>query len=122
KNDEALQVLEGLLNGSNQSPTALLLAAQEYASMHNVPKLELALEKLVKTAPDSPEAWYDLAALKATVSKTQDSLEALRHAFDLSAKRRRIDPKAQDMIAAAKSDRRFDAVRSLPEYAKLPNK
>jgi tetratricopeptide (TPR) repeat protein len=122
KNAEAVQTLDGLMNAPNQSPTSLLLAAQEFAAMHNVEKLETALEKLVKTAPDSPEAWYDLAALKASVNKTQDSLEALRHAFDLSVKRRRTDPKAQDMIAAAKSDPRFAAVRSLPEYSKLPQK
>ena len=122
KNTEAVQTLDALINTPNPGPTALLVAAQEFAAMHNVEKLETALEKLVKTAPDSPEAWYDLAALKATVNKTQDSLEALRHAFELSAKRRRTDPKAQDMIAAAKSDVRFAAVRSLPEYSKLPQK
>jgi cytochrome c-type biogenesis protein CcmH/NrfG len=122
KNAEAVQTLDALINTPNPGPAALLVAAQEFAAMHNVEKLETALEKLVKTAPDSPEAWYDLAALKATVNKTQDSLEALRHAFELSAKRRRTDPKAQDMIAAAKSDVRFAAVRSLPEYSKLPQK
>ena len=90
--------------------------------MHNVEKLEIALEKLVKTAPDSPEAWYDLAALKASVNKNQDAMEALRHAFELSAKRRRTDPKAQDMIDAAKKDPRFAAVRNLPEFSKLPQK
>ena len=106
----------------NPSPTALLLAAQEYASMHNVEKLEMALEKLVKTAPDSAEAWYDLAALKASVNKNQESLDALRRAFELSAKRRRADPKAMDMIAQAKTDPRFAAVRNLPEFSKLPQK
>jgi thioredoxin-like negative regulator of GroEL len=122
KNNEALQVLDGLLNGSNQSPTAILLAAQEYAAMRSYDKLETALEKLVKSVPDSAEAWYDLAALKAQFNKNQESLEALRHAFELSAKRRRTDPKAQDMIAAAKTDPRFAAVRNLPEFSKLPQK
>jgi thioredoxin-like negative regulator of GroEL len=122
KNTEAAQILDGVMNASNPSPTALLLAAQEYASMHNVEKLEMALEKLVKTAPDSAEAWYDLAALKASVNKNQESLDALRHAFELSAKRRRADPKAMDMIAQAKTDPRFAAVRNLPEFSKLPQK
>ncbi len=122
KNQEAVQALETILNASNPGPTVLLLAAQEYAAMHDVGKLEIALEKLVKTAPDSPEAWYDLAALKASVNKNQDSLDALRHAFELSAKRRRTDPKAQDMIAAAKADPRFASVRNMPEFSKLPQK
>jgi len=122
KNTEALQTLDGVMNASNPSATALLLAAQEYAAMRSYDKLESALEKLVKTAPDSPDAWYDLAALKASVNKTQESLDALRHVFDLSAKRRRTDPKAMDMIAQAKTDPRFAAVRSLPEFSKLPQK
>jgi len=120
KDTEAAQVLDTVVNTSNASPTALLLAAQEYATMHNVEKLESTLEKLVKSAPESPEAWYDLAALKATVNKTKESLDALRHAFDLSAKRRRTNPQAMDMIAQAKTDPRFASVRNLPEYSKLP--
>jgi tetratricopeptide (TPR) repeat protein len=122
KNAEAVQVLDAVVNAPNPGPTALLLAAQEYAGMHNVEKLEITLEKLVKTAPDSPEAWYDLAALKATANKTPDALDALRHTFELSAKRRRTDPKAQDMIDAAKKDPRFATIRNLPEFSKLPQK
>jgi thioredoxin-like negative regulator of GroEL len=122
KNNEALQTVDGVMNTPNPTPTALLLAAQEYAGMHNVEKLETTLEKLVKTAPDSAEAWYDLAALKATVNKNQDALDALRHAFELSAKRRRTNPQAMDMIAQAKADPRFAAVRNLPDFSKLPQK
>jgi thioredoxin-like negative regulator of GroEL len=122
KTNEALQILDGLMNAPNPSPTTLLLAAQEYANMHEYGKLESALEKLVKSAPDSAEAWYDLAALKAQVNKNKESLEALRHAFELSAKRRRANPQAMDMIAQAKADPRFGAVRSMPEFSKLPQK
>jgi len=122
KNTQAVQTLDALISAPNPGPTALLVAAQEFAAMRNYEKLESALEKLVKTAPDSAEAWYDLAALKAQFNKNQEALDALRHSFELSSKRRRTDPKAQDMIAAAKTDARFAAVRSLPEFAKLPNK
>jgi cytochrome c-type biogenesis protein CcmH/NrfG len=90
--------------------------------MHEFGKLESALEKLVKSAPDSAEAWYDLAALKAQVNKNKESLDALRHAFELSAKRRRTNPQAMDMIAQAKADPRFAAVRSMPDFSKLPQK
>jgi cytochrome c-type biogenesis protein CcmH/NrfG len=110
------------MNAPNPSPTAILLAAQEYAGMHEYAKLESALEKLVKSAPESAEAWYDLAALKAQVNKNQEALEALRHAFELSAKRRRTNPQAMDMIAQAKADGRFAAIRSMPEFSKLPQK
>jgi tetratricopeptide (TPR) repeat protein len=122
KNTEALQTLDAVMNAPNPSPTAILLAAQEYAGMHEYAKLESALEKLVKSAPESAEAWYDLAALKAQVNKNQEALEALRHAFELSAKRRRTNPQAMDMIAQAKADGRFAAIRSMPEFSKLPQK
>jgi len=72
KNNEALQTLDGVLNASNPSPTALLLAAQEYAAMRSYDKLESALEKLVKSAPESAEAWYDLAALKPRSTKLRN--------------------------------------------------
>jgi thioredoxin-like negative regulator of GroEL len=122
KDTEAVQTLDVVMNASNAGPTDLLLAAQEYAAMHDYGKLEMALEKLVKTAPESPEAWYDLAALKAQVNKNKDALDALRHAFELSAKRHRTDTNAMDMIAQAKADPRFATLRNLPEFAKLPTK
>ena len=73
--------------------------------------LEAALQKLVTLAPESvrPEAYYDLAALKAMLGKNSEALDNLRIALDLNAKRLQGNPSASDLAVTNRSDPRFDA-------------
>jgi hypothetical protein len=87
--------------------------------MGNLTKLEVVLQKLAALSPGQPEPYYDLAALKAVLGKTGDALENLRVAMDLNAKRLHSDPRASDLAATNRSDPRFDALRSLPEFQKI---
>ena len=98
---------------------AMLSLAQAYAMLQNVPKLEASLEKLVKLMPTNPEAWYDLAVLKSGLGKPAEALSALRQALDLSNKRLQQDPKARDLLANARKEDRFGALRQSPEFKKL---
>jgi tetratricopeptide (TPR) repeat protein len=84
-------------------------------------KLEPALQKLASLAPEQvrPEAYYDLAAIEAVLGKTSKALEDLRTAMDLNAKRLARDPKASDLAATNRTDPRFDALRTLPEFQKI---
>ena len=93
--------------------------AQAYAGMSNTPKLESALERLVKMTPDNPEAWYDLAALKAGLKKSSEALAALKQALELSAARLQLDPKVHDLLESVRKDPRFDPLRQAPEFEKL---
>jgi thioredoxin-like negative regulator of GroEL len=119
KPELASQVLDQILNSSNVDAAATLQVAQQYASMLNYQKLESTLEKLVKLVPDSAEAWYDLASLKASLDKPTEAIQDLRRAVTLSNQRRQQDPKARDLGTEARTDQRFAGLRQMAEFKQL---
>ncbi len=122
QSDRALPILDQVLGASNLDVGTVLRLAQEYAALANYPRLETTLEKLVKFSPQSPEAWYDFAALKAQLGKNAETFPALSNAFEFSRVRRQSNPGARDLFAEAAKDPRFQAVRLQPEYQKLAGK
>jgi tetratricopeptide (TPR) repeat protein len=119
QSNRATTVLDGILNHPKADASAILAVAQAYVSMGDYLKLESTLEKLVKVAPTQAEAWYDLAAMKATIGKTAEALPALKQALLLSAERLKRDPKQRDLRAEAMKDGRFGPLAQNPEFKTL---
>jgi thioredoxin-like negative regulator of GroEL len=119
QNQKALQIVDQLLNAEGVDGNTLVQVAQECSSLGDYPRLERALEKLVKASPDSAEAWYDLAAIKASLGKMQEVFPALTRSFELNAKRRSLDARTKDLVLEAQKDPRFAQVRSMPEFQRL---
>jgi thioredoxin-like negative regulator of GroEL len=115
----ASQTLNQVLQNPSLDPGTILQVAQQFVAITNYPGLEASLDKLTKVAPQSPEAWYDLAALRSILGKPGEALQALRQALQLSAERRLRDPKARDLRAELQQDPRFAALRPLPEFKAL---
>jgi len=115
----AVQVLDQVLNHPQADVNAILAIAQGYAQMGNFPKLEATLDKLVKVAPENADAWYDVAALKATLGKHAEAIPALRRALDLNATRLSINPTNRNLLTYFGSDPRFNSLRQTPGFQQL---
>jgi len=114
-----VQLLDSVLNSATAEPAAVIRAAMLYKEIANWPKLEASLEKLVQVSPSSPEAWYDLAAMKANLGKNPDALTALGKALQLNSQRLKTDPAASNLLANLTNDAQFAALRQTAEYQKL---
>ena len=116
---DALSLLDQAIANPNIRFNDVAAVAQYYAQAGNMTKLETALKKLVALAPGQPEPLYDLAALQAITGQTSVALENLKAALQLSTQRLATDPKARDLLATARTDPRFGATRTSPEFLKL---
>ena len=119
QNDKAVQTLDQIVDNPGVDSTTVLQVAEAYNRMKNFDKLEATLGKLVKIAPELPEAWYDLAALKSSLNKPNEAMPALRRALELSAVRHKKDAKTRDLVAEVQKDPQFANLRQSPEFKDL---
>jgi tetratricopeptide (TPR) repeat protein len=117
--EQAIAVFDRLITNPFANQDVILTVARAFVDMGNWPKVEAALEQLVRVMPESPEAWYDLAALRASLNKTVEAIEPLKKALDLNDKRLAVEPQAANLRISNRNDARFNALRTLPEYQKL---
>ena len=82
-------------------------------------RLETVLRKLVTMTPDSPEAWYDLAATQAALGRTNEALQNLAKAMELNRLRLATNQGQPDLRKAVTTNAGFDALRASPEFQKL---
>lgn len=119
KPDLEHRAMDELMASSNLDAGTLIQLAQQYSAENNQAKVEAAVERLVQIAPGLPEAWYDLAGLKAGLGKDREAIDALRRCFALSNERRKQNPTARDCVADALKDPRFASLRQTPEFKQL---
>ena len=120
KVDRCIELLDSVVDSAHPDANAVRAVVQAYAQLSNAPKLEKALEKLVKVDPGSPEAWYDLATIKANFGKNSEALPALSRALVLSDSRRAANPNERDLRAELTKDtNHFASLRDLPEFKRI---
>lgn len=115
----AMLFLDQLVSRPINDVNALLTAAQVYAHLGQVAKLENVLRRLSEIMPGSPEVWFDLAAAQATLNNNTEALKSLSKALTLSDQRRTQLPEGKDLRQNASQDARFNLLRSLPEFQKI---
>lgn len=115
----AMALLDDLVSRPNADPSTLLSAAQAYAQLVAAPQLEDALKKLAAALPESPEAWYDLATVQASMGKAPDAMQSLRQALELNQKRMSTHPGSKDLRPLAAAEERFAPFRTLPQFREL---
>jgi tetratricopeptide (TPR) repeat protein len=117
--NRAAQLFDQALASPNVKYPDVGAIASYYSQLGNIPKLEVALEKLAALAPTEAEPHYDLAALQAYLGQTAPALTNLKVALDLSAERIKTNPAARDLKAQARTDAHLNSLRALPEFQKL---
>ena len=119
QSNRAFEILDSIVRHPQADASAVLAVAQAYVTLGNYPRLEAALERLVQISPTQPEAWYDLAAMKAILQKTAEAIPALRRALELSDARLKTDPKQRNLRDELRKDPRFQHLRPNPVFQSL---
>jgi len=112
----AITVLDLLIRQSNVAADTVVQTALFARELRNIPLMERALLRLTEVNPRSPEAWYDLSALQASLGKPDEALQNLQRSLQLSDQRRATDPAAKDLRPEAAREERFNALRTRPDW------
>ena len=114
---EEVQALAQAIRQPSIDTTNLLMAAQFFNHLGSQKQLEAALVVFTGKMPESPEGWYDLAAVQAAQrDRTADSWASLGKALALDKQRRATNAAADNIYKRVVTDPRFTDVRRLPEF------
>ena len=99
---------------------AILSLAQAYQQLNRADRMEQALEHYARLKPESPESWYNLAAIQAIQSKPASAVSNLKKAFLLSDARVATNRASANLRTQIGADPRFDLIRdavpAAPEF------
>ncbi len=119
--NQALDVVDEIAANSGANADVLVQCAQLYVQASSIERLERVLTRLVLLAPDKPEAWYDLAGVRALMGRTDAALEAFAQCVKISNERLKNKPRSKDLAKESLVDYRFANLRSLPQFQKILN-
>ncbi|MEK7780612.1 MAG: tetratricopeptide repeat protein, partial [Verrucomicrobiota bacterium] len=119
QHERAFPLLDKIVSHPRVELNQLAAIIQAYKDLNNIPRLETALARLTQMQPQTPEAWYDLAVVRASLGKTAEAFTAVSNAVTLSNTRRAANPTAFDLAATARSDGNLAPLAALPEFRKL---
>ena len=116
RQDDAIAILEKLIAFPGANSRTILSVAEAFRQLNKIPLMEGALTRYVALQSNSPEAWYDLAAIQAALGKAKPSSENLSRALALSDQRQSTTPNiTNDLRRKFPADTRFQAIRGSPE-------
>jgi len=115
----ALQILDQILASPDAGRNEMIFAANVSNELNQLPKVEQALARLVKMAPDSPEAWFDLAGIQAVLNHPSEALLSLSESLKRNSQRRARDSKAPNLYTNALVDEKLNPLRQLPDFKRM---
>jgi thioredoxin-like negative regulator of GroEL len=117
QSNAAVTVLDKMIGASNVSAEGIVQAALFARELRNVPLMERALVRLTEVNPQSPEAWYDLAAMQSSLGKLDAALQNVRRSLALNDQRMRTNPASKDLRAEVAKEERFAPLRTRPDWS-----
>jgi thioredoxin-like negative regulator of GroEL len=119
RNDEAVEVLDQIVDNPAADSNVLLSIAQVYAQLQHRARLERALLRLTVMMPQNPEAWYELALVQTGQGKHAEALESLKKAMEANARRLQVNPAAADLRRDLRTNTEFGDLRTFPGFQEL---
>ncbi len=118
--NRAVEVLDRVLHNPQVNYAALDVLAQAFVQIGDIPRLGATLELALKLSPDSPEAWFNVAAFKAAIDNAPEAMTHLRRTLELNAQRLKRDPRARDLLREAQKDPRLGPLMRRPDFQQPP--
>ncbi len=115
----ALGLLDRVIAATNTDVNIMVAVGKMCDGLHDVPRLELVLKRLVQIEPNDPLEAYQLAEIQVVLQKTNDALSNLRRALQLSDAQLAQSTNAMNLRAKALGDPIFATISNLPDYQQV---